>query len=206
MSKNVIPYFVSFFFSGIVMFCFFALEYPILYLLWSVGVLFGGAGWIGLAKYAKKNQLLKEKTSILWVFNEEINNRFTNALIALKSVVLLLFALMCLIPIKRLVIDKLSLCVLIVLIVLVIEKCMSACYEFDEMDRVKYSSWESCMTGSELVQIYRSRTAFFTMGILPLIVCLFYGNPILRGIFAFFAFMLPMVLGHLYPALMHKKK
>lgn len=197
MNKNVLPYLISYFLACLILFINFAFECNVaFYVLWLVPSVFCILAFIKIYKI-NKTAIKNGDTNFLWAFNDKYNKKTTNILIACKIAIMFSFVIINIIFMKNISITNMSILSLALLILLIVMKSYAGSYKYNY--GVEYSSWEITMTKPQLILLYKSNVFFFTVSILPLIICSLYGNSIFKCVFSAVFFILSIVLGYVYP-------
>lgn len=210
MHKNLIPYLISYFLACFILLISFAFKCNvILYFLWLIPSIYGLLMFIKLYRIDK--EVIKGNDDyndhFLWKFNSKYDKKTTDILITLKFIIVIFFIIINVMSVKKISINNMSVLSFSLLIILIIMKCFAGSYKYN--NGIEYNTWEITLTKPQLILLYKSNVFFFTISILPLIICCLYGNNFFKCIFSSIFFIFSIVLGYVYPIiydLMLKKK
>lgn len=205
MYRQYVTFAISFILSGLFLLPLVNGESQLFYYIWISISLISIFSLIALRIYTHKNNLVNTYKRFWWVFDEETGCRVTPWLSILKVLLFITFAVMLFIPILKINITKESIAPLGMLIILLVERHKASIYEYDEVKSVKYSSWEVEMTKYELIVFYKSRAAFLTVGIFPLIVFIMYGGLLYKALWAVLIVLFSFAISHQYAFFLNRK-
>lgn len=181
MYKHTFSYCIGAFLSGIFLVAIFKLRYvSLLFLLGFISIIY-----LLLVILVKKTKCTQNNVAHI---NSGVNKqKYSSCALTIfsvaKIVIFCCYFVMLLIPIKKASITEYSLLPLIILCLMISLKITSRNFSSDEY---KIASWETELSSTERMYLYKSLNACSTISIFPILSCCFYGHPIIRVFMPFF--------------------